>query len=225
MKEQAFWSYEDLMLFLGSTLPAFLIAMLAVRPVHFPSEGVKQIVFQSVFYSLLMIVLYFLIARYGRQVWKSLGWTLYFPGSWWYAIAGPVLAIGLAALAAVLHAPAETVIENLVSDRLSQIVVMLFVSLFGPLFEEMVFRGFLLPLFARSAGDWAGILMSSIPFALLHGPTVHWAWQSMMVIGLAGVAFGMARVRAGSTTAGALVHVGYNSTLFIGFLAQRLTQS
>src|ERR1041385_2216154 len=98
-EEKAFWSWEDLMLFIGSTLPAYLIALAAMRPLHMRSDGVKQIVFQSVFYALLLGILYLLIARYRRPFWRSLGWTVSFSGAWVYAIAGPVLAIGLAALA------------------------------------------------------------------------------------------------------------------------------
>ena len=45
-----FWSYEDLMLFLGATLPAFVIASFAVRPIHFPNDGVRQVAFQSLLY-------------------------------------------------------------------------------------------------------------------------------------------------------------------------------
>src|SRR5262249_29719351 len=129
-EEKAFWSYEDLMLFLGSTLPAYMIALFAVRPFHFPSDGVKQIGFQSIFYALLLTVLYFLIARYGRPFSRSLGWTFSFRGVWLCVAVGPVLAIALAALAARLHAPAETMVENLVSDRLSRVLVMLFVCVF-----------------------------------------------------------------------------------------------
>jgi CAAX protease family protein len=222
-EEKAFWSYEDLMLFLGSTLPAYLIALVSIRPFHFPSAGVQQVVFQGVFYTLLLTVLYFLIVRYRNPFWRSLGWTFSFKRAWLCVLAGPMLAFGLAALAAALHAPAETMIENLVSDKSSRVVVALFVMLLGPLFEELVFRGFLLPLFEKSLGAVAAIALSSIPFALLHGTTVRWSWQSMLVIGLAGVTFGIARVRTGSTTAAAIVHVGYNSTLFSFFLLQKLT--
>jgi membrane protease YdiL (CAAX protease family) len=219
-QEHPFWSYEDLMLFLGATLPAFFLAMLAIRPLHLPNDGVRQIAFQSIFYVLLTGVLYLLIARYGRPFWRSLGWTSEFRGALWCVIAGPVMAIGLAALAAVLHARGESMIQNLVTDRLSRVVVMLFVSFFGPLFEELIFRGFLLPLLARTVGKWPAIFLTAVPFALLHGTTVRWSWQAMLVIGLAGVAFGFARVKTGSTTAAAIVHVGYNSTLFALFLIQ-----
>jgi len=219
-EEHPVWSYEDVMLFLGSTLPLFLAATFVVRPIHFPSEGVRQIAFQSVFYALLVCVLYLLLLRYHQPFWRSLGFTLSFRWVSLCVIAGPALAIGLAALAASMHAPGETAIQNLVTDRLSRIVVMLFVVVFGPLFEELVFRGFLLPLFQKSAGDWAAILLTAAPFALLHGTTVRWAWQSMFVIGLAGVAFGFTRVKTGSTAASSIVHIGYNATFFAFFLVQ-----
>jgi membrane protease YdiL (CAAX protease family) len=37
---------------------------------------------------------------------------------------------------------------------------------------------------------------------------------------LAGIAFGFARVKTGSTTGPAIVHAGYNTTLFAAFLIQ-----
>ena len=218
---EAFWSWEDLMLFLGATLPAFFIAVFITRPIHFSSDGVRQIAFQSTFYALLVIVLYFLIARYRHPVWRSLGWTFSFRWASLCAIAGPLLALTLSALASLMHAPGETAIENLVTDRTSRVVVMLFVAIFGPLFEELAFRGFLLPLFQKAVGAWLSIFLTAIPFALLHGSTLHWSWQSMMVIGLAGVVFGWARVKTGSTTASAMVHVGYNSTFAAFFLIQQ----
>jgi membrane protease YdiL (CAAX protease family) len=220
-QETPLWSYEDLMLFLGATLPAFLIATFAIRPIHFPDIGVQQVAFQLLWYVLLVATLYGLLARYRRPFWRSLGWTIPFRGFVACVAAGPVLAVGLAALAAVLHAPEESAIQNLVTDRLSRVVVMLFVALLGPIFEELIFRGFLLPLFEKSAGPWAAVIMTAFLFALLHGPTVGWAWQSILVIGLAGVAFGVARVATGSTTASTVVHVGYNSTLAAVFLLQK----
>ena len=38
-----------------------------------------------------------------------------------------------------------------------------------PLFEEVVFRGFLQPLFVQNLGDRGGVVVTSIVFGLLHG--------------------------------------------------------
>ena len=71
----------------------------------------------------------------------------------------------------------------------------------GPVFEELLFRG--IPVAAAAARRWAlaGHLADGVPFALLHGAQNQWAWQPLLVIGLAGMAFGYARYKTGSTTA------------------------
>ena len=94
--------------------------------------------------------------------------------------------------------------------------------LLGPIFEELVFRGFLYPLFARSIGAWPAILATAIPFALLHGQQSEWAWQLLAPIGLAGVAFGWVRYKTGSTVASTLVHIGYNATAVAVYLMQHV---
>ncbi len=217
-----FWNYEDLVLFVGAVLPAFAIALLILRPFHFSNEGLRQIVFQLALYVLLVVVLYLLIAgRYHRPFWRSLGWNLDFRGVWLYVVIGPVLAVVIATMGAFLRAPANPTVQNLITDRASMIAVVIFASLAGPIFEEIVFRGFVQPLLARSLGAALAIVLTDIPFALLHGPGFQWAWQSIGLIGIAGLILGYVRYRTGSTVASALVHVGYNSTFFVGFLITR----
>jgi membrane protease YdiL (CAAX protease family) len=221
-RENPVWRYEDLVLFLGAMLPCFTAALLLVHRVRFPSDGVQTMTLQFVFYVLLLGALYALIAgRYRQPFWRSLAWTIPSRGAWLCILAGPCLAIALAALSAVLRAPEEPVIQNLMTDRISLIAVVVFGSLLAPIFEELVFRGFIFPLLARSLGAWPGILLTALAFALLHGSQFHWSWQSILIIGMAGIAFGMARYKTGSTAAATAVHVGYNSTLFAVFLVQR----
>jgi uncharacterized protein len=216
-----FWSYEDLALVIGAVLPCYAFA-LVVRKFPFPNEGVRTVVFESFFYALMLGAMYLLIAlRYGQPFWRSLGWTFAFRWVWAPIVAGPVLAIGLSALGIALRAPVEPVIQDLMTDRLSIAAVMIFGSLIGPVFEELVFRGFALPLLANSLGNPAGILLTAIPFALLHGTQYHWSWQSILIVGLTAVVLGYTRVKTGSTAAAALVHIGYNATFFAGFLAQK----
>jgi membrane protease YdiL (CAAX protease family) len=217
---QPLWSYEDLGLFIGAIVPALGIAALVVRPLHLHNEAARTVSFQLVFYALLLAALYFLIAvRHRRPLWQSLGWTFHFSPLW--MAGGPPLAIGLAVFAAALRAPQENLIPDLITNRLSLILMLIFGALLGPIFEEIVFRGFLLPLLAASLGDTAGVLLAGGLFALLHGPEYHWAWQVLVTVGLAGVMFGIARIKTGSTAAAAMLHIGYNATLFAGFLVQR----
>ncbi len=223
--ETVFWSYEDLALFIGAILPALAGALLMVRPFHFSNQGVQALVYQCGFYALLLGALYLVISlKYRRPFWRSLGWSLDYRGAWVYVTLGIVMAIGLAVLGGLLRAPGESSVQNLMTDRASMIAVMIFGALIGPVFEELVFRGFLQPLLAKSMPAAIAIVLTALPFAMLHGPTVGWAWQSILVIGLAGLILGTVRERSGSTAASALVHVVYNSTLFAGYLLLQAIQ-
>jgi len=84
--------------------------------------------------------------------------------------------------------------------------------------EELAFRGFLMPLLVRSFGAAIGIAGAAIPFALLHGDQYAWTWQYVLLVALAGVAFGWLRYRTGSTMASALMHSTYNATFYAAFL-------
>lgn len=222
-REYPFWGYEDLALLVGALLPSFVLAAFLMRAFHWSSEAIKTLVFQCVIYALLLGILYLVIAhRYRMPFWWSLRWILPYRGAWLCIVAGPFLAIALAQLGVALRAPVvPTPIENLISGRPSLIIMMLFVTVLGPLFEELLFRGFLFPLLARSLGAWPGIVLTAAPFALVHGSQYHWSWQHVLLIGLAGTVFGYARYRTGSTAAAATVHAGYNATFFMGFLMQR----
>jgi membrane protease YdiL (CAAX protease family) len=222
----AFWGFEDLALFLGAILPAWLAGMLLIRfgrtlaPVTFSNDAVRALAFQSAIYAILVGALYMVIAfRYRRPFWQAMGWVAPDRGKWWCIFGGPALAIGLSILGVALRAPAiNTPMENLISE--ARLAFAFFAVVLGPLFEELLFRGFLLPLLQRSLGPWPAIVLAATGFALLHGQQYQWAWQQLLVVGLAGVAFGYARYKTGSTAAAALLHGGYNLTFFVGYLIQ-----
>ena len=219
------WGYEDLALFAGAVLPAVLLAtglVLATRslaPRLILSTAARQLTFQSFVYLLLMGVLYFIVAgRYGEPFWAGLGWSFPLERPWLCLFAGPVLAVTVSVLSVILKAPTESsAIEDMITSRASLGWFILFGVVFAPVFEELLFRGFLFPLLARSMGSWLGILFTAIPFGLLHGAQNHWAWQPIVLIAMAGGAFGYARYRTGSTTAGFLMHAAYNATAFAGY--------
>jgi membrane protease YdiL (CAAX protease family) len=224
------WSFRDLALMLGAVLPALMLGALASRlgkavaPGVFASRAVEILVYQAVFYALMLGALY-LVTQAGRQepFWKSLGWTLRFRGVWWCLAAAPALMLALSALGDALRTP---VIPNpwgdLISGQGSQLAILLFVGLIGPAWEELMFRGFLFPLLARAMGAWAAIGGAAIAFGLVHGAQNQWQWQYVLLVALSGVAFGYARHKTGSTAAAALMHAAYNSGLFMVFLVQKL---
>jgi membrane protease YdiL (CAAX protease family) len=219
------WGYQDLALFLSAVLPSLALAGLLLRagrmaaPGWFLSSAARTLLFQSFMYVFLVGALYLVISwRYGEPFWSALGWNFPISHALLLLVAGPVLTISLSALGTLLRVPADgSQIEGLIDSRASLALVMLFGILLAPVFEEMLFRGFLLPLLARSVGPWFGILLTAVPFALLHGAQNHWAWQPVVLIGVAGVAFGYVRYKTGSTTAAFLMHSSYNAMGFLGY--------
>ena len=219
------WGYPDLALFLSAVLPSLALAALLLRsarifaPVFFGSDAARTLVFQAFMYVFLVGALYLVIAlRYGEPFLPSLGWTFPIPHAFLVLAAGPVLTIALSALGVLLRAPLDSSqIEVLIKSRASLAAIILFGVVLAPIFEEMLFRGFLLPLLVRSLGPWLGILLTAVPFALLHGAQNHWAWQPVLLIGIAGIAFGLVRHKTGSTTAAFLMHSAYNATGFLGY--------
>ena len=133
---------------------------------------------------------------------------------------GPALALAVAALGQALRTPMiETPFRKFLQDPLSLALFGVFSTLLGPVCEELAFRGFLMPLLVRSFGAATGIIVSAIPFALLHGDQYSWTWQYIVLILLAGAVFGWIRYRSDSTFASSLMHSTYNLTFYIAFLA------
>lgn len=217
-----FWTYEDLAFFLAAILPALLIGVLLIRAIHLGSLAVRTLLFQSLIYALLLGALFAIVSlRYGQPFWRSLSWSRPWPGAWTAIWVGPSLAFATSFLGALMRAPdVQNPIEELITSRLSLTVVMLFVIVLAPIFEELVFRGFLLPLLIRSFGPAAGILATGVLFGALHGAQNHWAWQQVTLIGFAGVVFGYAKYRTGSTAVSTILHSTFNLTGAVGFIVQ-----
>jgi uncharacterized protein len=209
---ETFWGYEDLGLFIGAAIPCLFLGAVLVRALHISSRGIQILLLQFLMYALLFAVLYALISiRHQRPFWRSLSWSrrVRFPLSW--IVGGSMLALATSALGATMKAPqVPDQIRALITGRGSLTAVLVFVVVLGPIFEELVFRGFLLPLLVRTFGPAPGILLTALPFALLHGAQNEWAWQQITMIGIAGAAFGYAKFRTGSTAASTLLHSGFN---------------
>lgn len=218
------WVWQDLLLVSGAVLPTLFLASIAA---HFVSDhAVKALVTQSLFYALLSGALYASVAlrvllHHGGSFLETLGFVPC-PNAWKWAAAGPGLALGVGVIAVALRTPQVPLpIEPFLSTGAGVAVTAVFVVLLGPLFEEMMFRGFLLPLLSRSIGDVAACLLSAASLALLHGPEYRWAWQQVVLLTLVFAACGYARVRTTTTTAAFLLHAGFNMFEFAGFLATR----
>lgn len=221
MQEPA-WTWEDALLFLGSYLPALFIGALASQLVPAGTGGIagRLLFAQFVTYALSVAVIVFLVqVRADGSARAALAWRLRLSMLPAAILGGPLLAMAVNVVAVVLNAPqVESQVKEWLADPRSLPLVALFIVVLAPIVEELIFRGFLQPLATRTAGVAGGVLLVAVAFALLHGPTYHWAWQQLTVMALAGCAFGAMRQWTGSTVAAALLHASYNATMLYAYL-------
>lgn len=85
----------------------------------------------------------------------------------------------------------------------------LLVVVIGPLFEELIFRGWLLGGLRESWGDGKALLVSSLLFAVIHGDP--WATPALFVLGCV---FGAVYLRSGSVYGSLILHSMWNATTF-----------
>ncbi len=110
-------------------------------------------------------------------------------------------------------APATTILERILAlegAALAQAVLVC--ALVQPLFEEVVFRGFLQPLFVQNFGERGGIAVTSFVFAFLHPA------QAMLPLFGLSCLLGAIQVRTQRLTAAWAVHAFHNAlVLFVAF--------
>ena len=157
-----------------------------------------------------------------RPFWKSLRWERSRRSVFGIVLAGVALALGVAVTSVVLRTPdLETPMKELLADPTSIALVAIFGTTLGPLFEELAFRGFMQPLFVRSFGAAAGILLAALPFGLLHLQQYGFSWRHGLLITLAGPVLAGCATARDRRAAAAIMHAAYNCTFFLALLAQR----
>src|SRR5712664_3592593 len=161
--------------------------------------------FQITTFLFLIGSLYAIIRlRHGRGAWKRLGWS-------WPArihlVAALVAGIGLG-IGVDIIARATTPTTHVI--HLWNLILL--DGLLGPIIEESLFRGCLLPVVARTSGPIIALLATAVLFATLHPISTFVQWLCFLATG---TAFGWIRVKSGSTAASTLMHAMYNVTLFL----------
>ncbi len=154
------------------------------------------------------------------------------------ALLGLLCGFGIGALGALLPMPKDPpIMADMMRSPAGAWIMLVFGVTGAPLFEELCFRGFLLPAFlnlfrwlslegrlAPGAAAWLGVpvsaLLTSLPFALLHAQQVSHAWAPVLLIGLVSLVLCIVRLRLDSLASSTIVHAAYNFTLFAGILAQ-----
>ena len=164
---------------------------------------------------------------------------------WWlFAAAG--ICFGLAMVDEVLMpGPANAPIDKLFQTRSAAWLLFGYGVAFAPFFEEMLFRGFLLPALC-TAWDWAiekstgkpapplgpngnpqwsfyamviASILTSIPFALMHAEQIAHATGPLALLFCVSLVLCAVRLATRSLAASVFVHASYNFFLFSLMLA------
>ena len=134
---------------------------------------------------------------------------------WGLAGLGAVLLIGLQGIAHFLPIPKNVPFEEFFKHPLEAYLTSILAISFGPLMEELFFRGFLYPVLARSLGVVTGVLLTAAGFGLLHAMQLGFAWGAVFIIFLVGLALTIVRAVTNSVGCSVVVHIAYNFTLTV----------
>jgi membrane protease YdiL (CAAX protease family) len=233
------WGWGDLVLLVAVAISGtFVVSLLLIKGFTIAGVSFRQVqnipgnrnLFLILNQALLSLVLLAYLAAQMRHsfhvpFWRTVGWRPLQTGQTPRAAAymglifsGCLLAILVTLSSAAFKSNTKMPIEQFFQDRRSALLLMSLGVLLAPVLEETIFRGYLYPVVARSFGVNAGILVTGTLFGLLHASQLWGGWAQIALLVVVGIVFTYARARTHTVVASYLLHVSYNSFLFLGFL-------
>jgi len=225
--ENPVWSCWDVLQIAGLTLftlfMAQLLIVLGARHFAFPHANWLEVAQKpslallSELLTYVAVALYMILlveGKYHARFWQAIRWN--WPGIAGVSFAGiGVLMLGLDLLGRFLPMPKSTPFDEFFAHPSDAYLTAVFAVTLGPLMEELFFRGFLYPVIARRMGAFWGILLTALPFGLIHMVQYGYAWGAVLIICLVGVVLTAVRAVTKSVASSFLAHVGYNGTLMV----------
>jgi hypothetical protein len=108
----------------------------------------------------------------------------------------------------------EIVLNN--KNYFSFFLLFVTTTLLAPLFEEIIFRGILLPTLSRNFGVILGIIVSAFIFAL-----AHLSLGEMPPLFVLGIGLGITRIASGSLLSSVIMHSLWNGLTFLNLFLLR----
>jgi membrane protease YdiL (CAAX protease family) len=115
-------------------------------------------------------------------------------------------------------------IQKLFSSTTAMYVFVIFGVAGAPLFEEIMFRGFLFKLFSDIWGAGKAVPVTALLFGLLHLLQLWGSWAGVVLIFGVGYVLSLLRQRTNSVIPSIIVHTSYNGLLFGAFALNELVQ-
>ena len=163
--------------------------------------------------------------REGKSFWRTVGWrpleTKVVPKPVAYALlvaGGLFLSMFVQFSSGFFRPKGKLPIETFFQDRGSALLLMLVSVLLAPVIEETIFRGFIYPVIARSWGIAASVAVTGTLFGLLHAAQLWGGWTQIGLLVVVGLIFTYVRAATKTVFASYLLHLSYNSFLFMVFL-------
>jgi len=233
------WDWIDLVIFallaLGGAFAVSIGLIFAFSAFHVSVAQLRASASLRTYYAILNQVLlsFALIGFMALQIrtrapvpfWRTIGWrrleTGRIPKTTAYAglIAGGLLLSMLVQLVSNISRPKTKLpIEVFFQDRRSAILLMVVSVVFAPFLEETIFRGYIYPAIARSFGIATSVIVTGTLFGLMHAPQLWGGWLQIALLVLVGVLLTYARAATRTVLASYLLHLSYNSFLFLAFV-------
>ena len=108
----------------------------------------------------------------------------------------------------------EIVLNN--KNYLSFFILFVTTTFLAPFFEEIIFRGILLPILSRDFGIILGIVVSAFIFAL-----AHLSLGEMPPLFVLGIGLGITRIASGSLLSSVIMHSLWNGLTFLNLFLLR----
>lgn len=202
------------------------LAGIASRLFHFNIDPNSGMILGTFFIDVIagIVILYFVIVKYGEKL-ACLG--IAFVGFYKNVLSGiaayvfilPILIAVLILSTMLLNAigykfPAQPVFDIFLEEKRSNVILFLtvFVSILGPIIEEIFFRGFLYSAVRKRFGVLSGVLLSAALFSMLHANMAGFA--PIMILG---ILMAFLYETTGSLVAPMVVHIIHNS-IIVGFV-------
>ena len=223
------WSGWDVLVIAALTVVTMIVLQLLVLLVAmafiYPHSNLAAVAQKPILLLVSQFLIYGVVAagmimlvegKYHVAFWPAIRWNWPRSGwAWLFPALGGVTLIVAIMLQNVLPMPKDTPFEHLFDrPRDAYLLAIIAVSI-GPLMEELFFRGFMYPVVARRMGAAWGVVLTALPFGLIHLPQYGWAWGAALLIVLVGVVCGVVRAVTRSVGASFLVHAGYNGAQMI----------
>ncbi len=225
--ENPVWSGWDVLLIAGLTLLLLVITQLvmvfAAHRYIYRRESWLDVAQMPLLALLSQLLTYGLVAgfmvllvegKYRARFWPAIRWN--WPGKRGLTFVGiGILMLLLDILGRFIPMPKSTPFDEFFARPSDAYLTVAFAVTIGPLLEELFFRGFLYPIIARRLGFFWGIVLTALPFGLIHAVQYGYAWGAVLIIFLVGIVLTAVRAATKSVASSLLAHVGYNGILMV----------